>query len=123
MRIIKRTVAVVMGIAAPLVFVVPAAQAHYTCGQTRPPNLDGSLPFPIANLQVDMHRGSNVSCGVTGTMLPGDPLDYYCFTVGNDGSTYTYVSAFEALIAGWVPDIYLPNNGNGTHGSLVHCPI
>lgn len=117
MRIIKRTVAVVVGVAAPLVFAVPAAQAHYSCGQTRPPNLDGSA-FVTATGSAGMWRGSSSSCGLNGVILGGDRLDYYCWTLGNDGSTYTFVSAFEKGAAGWALDTEVPNNG-----SSVHCPI
>jgi hypothetical protein len=123
MGVTKRTVAVVMGVAALLVFVAPAAQAHYTCGQTRPPNLDGSTPFPASIATVDLHRGSNLACGITGTMHANDQMDYYCWTTGNDGYTWTYLSAFNQFIAGWTPDAFLPNNSDGTSGSEVHCPI
>ncbi|MCO5987992.1 hypothetical protein NE235_17975 [Actinoallomurus spadix] len=123
---VRKTAAVVMGVAASLAFAVPVAQAapgsalrpmHYSCGQTRPPNLDGSA-FVTATGAAVMLRGSSAGCGLTGVILGGDRLDYYCWTLGNDGYTYTFVSAFEKGAAGWALDSEIPNNG-----SSVHCPI
>lgn len=123
MRSIRKTVTVVLGVAASLAFVVPTAQAgevetlHYTCGQTRPPNLDGSAIVTAGN-SAGVRRGSSEGCGLNGTIMSGDRLDYYCYTLGNDGRTWTFLSDLSRGIAGWSVDSSLPNNG-----SSRHCPI
>jgi hypothetical protein len=122
-RNIRNAAAVAMVTAATFAVVTPAAQAteispmHYSCGQARPPQLDGSA-IRSAIAPANVYRGSSVGCGVNGSMQLGDKLDYYCFTVGNDGETWTYLSVYERGFAGWVLDVYLPGSG-----SLVHCPI
>jgi hypothetical protein len=80
---------------------------HYSCGQARPPQLDGSA-IRSAIAPANVYRGSSVGCGANGSMQVGDKLDYYCFTVGNDGETWTYLSVYERGFAGWALDVYLP---------------
>jgi len=130
MRSIRIAVAVVASVGASLAFVIPGAQAalagslgvqHYPCSSTRPPNLDGTAfreaDYIAAGLTVS--TGSNYqSCGRRGDLAKGDKLDYYCWTLGNDGYTYTYLSAYERGLVGWVQDRHLPGTG-----SLVHCPV
>ena len=52
-------------------------------------------------------------------MQLGDKLDYYCFTVGNDGETWTYLSVYERGFAGWVLDVYLPGLAEADAKRLV----
>lgn len=122
-RNIRKAVAIAAAVLASFAFAVPTAQAdemgamHYSCGQPRPPQLDGS-PFVALKTTTGAYRGSSFGCGSNGVINEGDKLDYYCFTVGNDGHTWTYASAFVRGIAGWVYDEFLPDGG-----SLHHCPI
>lgn len=121
----RKNLAVGVGVMASLALVTPPAQAaqpgavplHYSCGQTRPPNLDGS-PVVTATGSAALLRGSSGSCGFSGAVIGGDKLDYYCWTLGNDGNTYTYVSNYLRGEAGWAWDTQIPNNG-----SDKHCPI
>jgi hypothetical protein len=124
---IRKTAAVAAVVTASLAFLAPGAQAapaqrglvnlHYSCGQTRPPNRDGSA-IVTATGSALLLRGSSFDCGQSGVIIGGYKLDYYCWTLGNDGNTYTYVSAYEHGYAGWAWDTQIPNNG-----SSVHCPI
>ncbi len=120
---VRKSASIVGALAASFALFVPAAQAdeigpmHYSCGQARPPQLDGSA-FVSATTTTGVYRGSSFGCGANGTMVPGDKLDYYCYTLGNDGNTWTYLSVYERGFAGWALDDFLPNNG-----SSVHCPI
>lgn len=122
-RNVRKAVAIAAVVLASFAFVAPTAQAdemgsmHYSCGQPRPPQLDPS-PIVAATATTGAYRGSSFGCGSNGAIFEGDKLDYYCFTTGNDGHTWTYVSAFVRGIAGWAYDEYLPNAG-----SLYHCPI
>ena len=122
-RKVRNAVAIIAAVVASLAFVVPAAHAdeigamHYSCGQPRPPQLDGS-PFVASTTTTGAYRGSSFGCGSNGTIQEGDKLDYYCFTNGNDGRTWSYASDFVRGFAGWVLDEFLPDAG-----SLVHCPI
>ena len=115
--------AVASALTAALAFFTPTAQAgelgtdHYSCGQPRPPQLDGSA-LVQANNTTGVYRGSSFGCGANGTMVPGDWLDYYCTTIGNDGRGWTYVSVYERGFAGWAYEGYLPHGG-----SSVPCPI
>lgn len=129
LRNLRKAVTVAVAVAASFAFFVPVATAdeigtmHYSCGQPRPPQLDGSA-FRSAITSTDVRRGSSSGCGSYGLMLVGDQLDYYCYTLGNDGNTWTYLSVFEEGFAGWAMDNYLPVNPDGeTRGSVVHCPI
>ncbi|GAA1300798.1 hypothetical protein [Saccharothrix xinjiangensis] len=107
--------------------VAPAAGAqegdvgarHYSCGSSRPPNRDtqgsdGVWPRAIRDMVAE--SGSAYSCGDLGLILHYDRLDYYCHTQGNDGQWWTYVSAFDWGIAGWVP-----NKSLKEPGSLAGC--
>lgn len=126
MGTVRKAAAVIMGVAASLAFAAPAQAApesrflpaHYSCGQKRPPNLDGSAIVTAVGATA-LYRGSDQgSCGLSGVVIGGDRLDYYCWTLGNDGHTYTYLSNLTRGVAGWAWDTQVPNNG-----SLAHCPI
>ncbi|MFD7660082.1 hypothetical protein ACFV4N_39405 [Actinosynnema sp. NPDC059797] len=88
---------------------------HYSCGSARPRNLDtqgsnGVWPEAIRDMVVQ--SGSAYSCSDVGVIFHHDRLDYYCYTLGNDGQRWTYVSAFDWGIAGWVPDKLLKEPGS-----------
>ncbi|WP_077005289.1 hypothetical protein [Saccharothrix sp. ALI-22-I] len=123
MRNISKAVSVAVGVTSALAFVAPMAQAgemgtmHYSCGHARPPQLDDS-PFVSAISAAGVRRGSSEGCGLNGTMARGDKLDYYCYTRGIDGETWTFLSVYERGFAGWVRDTLLPNNG-----SSDRCPF
>lgn len=126
MRNVRKSAAVAVCAALSIVFVAPIAQAgelgtaHYPCGATRPPNLDGSALGKADDVAdgAAVNRGSSSYCGTLGYLREGDKLDYYCYTRGNDGFFYTYLSAYERGFAGWVDDRAL-----SSIGSSVHCPI
>ncbi|MFI6025037.1 hypothetical protein [Amycolatopsis magusensis] len=79
---------------------------HYSCGSSRPPNLDAQGAggaWPTAEIDLGARSGSATSCSITGLVLDNDRLDYYCHTWGADDQRWTYVSAFDWGVAGWVP--------------------
>lgn len=84
---------------------------YYPCGSRRPTNLD-TQGFPLSLTDVNARSGSATSCSINGLIRRYDRLDYYCWTVGGDQHSWTYVSAFERGIAGWVPDSVLPGGGS-----------
>ncbi|MFC6091505.1 hypothetical protein [Saccharothrix lopnurensis] len=89
---------------------------QHACDSTRPPNLDDGLPFPVATTDLRAYSGWGTSCR-TAVILRGQRLDYHCWVIGNDGVTWSYVSAVDQGVAGWVRDDLLPGGG-----SAVSCP-
>jgi hypothetical protein len=60
----------------------------------------------------NIRSGSSTSCAIYGQAGSGDALDYYCFTVGNDGFTWTYLRNITDGTNGWVRDDLLADNGS-----------
>lgn len=61
-----------------------------------------------------IRSGSSATCGTRDIISPGasgDELDYYCYTVGDDGYTWTYLRDNATGVEGWVRDDALNNYG------------
>ncbi|MET7870034.1 SH3 domain-containing protein [Streptomyces cyaneofuscatus] len=102
---------------SPLALTSPAtaAPAHYACGST-PPDLDPVQGTGKAN-GVNMRTGSSTSCAGRGLAHLSHTINYHCWTLGQDGSTWTYARNLSTGYAGWMRDDLLQDNG-----SSVHCP-
>ncbi|PRY02303.1 SH3 domain-containing protein [Allonocardiopsis opalescens] len=95
----------------------PSVQiAHAPCG-TAGPNLDGTIGRTIQN-NVNMRTGSSTGCTSVGQAQTSHQLIYYCYTVGNDGYTWTYVRNVTTARNGWIRDDLLLN-----YGSWSQCPF
>ncbi|GLY32275.1 hypothetical protein [Kineosporia sp. NBRC 101731] len=66
-------------------------------------------------LSANQRSGSSTGCGITGYADNRNTLDYHCYTVASDGSTWTYLRNDSDGTTGWVKDTLLPNNGSGVY--------
>ncbi|WP_418957534.1 SH3 domain-containing protein [Streptomyces tritici] len=98
-------------LAIPVVTATPAA-AHAACG-TGAADKDGSAWGYWAN-GANERSGSSTSCVSKGIAYSNDRLDYHCYTVGNDGNTWTYLHNVSDNVYGWVRDDLLSNGGSLT---------
>ncbi|MEU4747003.1 SH3 domain-containing protein [Actinosynnema sp. NPDC023658] len=110
-------------IALATVFALPAGAApakpggevgaaHAACGTTKPDKDDSSW-LATAETAARQRSGSSTSCTALGTAQTSDRLDYHCYTVGNDGYTWTYLRNDRTGVAGWVRDDLLEDHGSG----------
>ncbi len=120
-RIAKYAVAAV-ALIVPVVPVTALAEAapkedriaplNYPCGSAAPPNYDPSTWITGAAGGARIRNGSDTSCRADGDIQPSDPLDYYCYTKGPDGLTWTYLLNRRTFVNGWTRDDLLPNRGS-----------
>lgn len=61
---------------------------------------------------VNIRTGSSTSCTSVGQAQASHTLDYYCYTVGNDGYTWTYLKDLSTGKLGWVRDDLLADDGS-----------
>ncbi|GAA4416383.1 SH3 domain-containing protein [Actinokineospora soli] len=95
---------------------------HASCG-TSGPNLENRVEADApAGGAANQRSGSSTSCSAPGALQPTDDALYYCYTVGNDGYTWTYLRNLRTGVRGWVRDDLLDLNADGqTRGSLSYC--
>src|SRR5215475_12518707 len=84
---------------------------YASCG-TVGPNLDNHYVYdaPVSGA-VNQRSGSSTSCGIPGVLQPTDDAIYYCWTVGNDGYTWTYLKNVRTGVRGWSRDDLLKEYG------------
>ncbi|PRX96167.1 hypothetical protein [Allonocardiopsis opalescens] len=99
-------------VAAP---AAAAAAPHAPCG-SRPGDHDSDTGNTNTN-SVRMRTGSSTSCNILGQAQRADRLNYYCYTRGNDGATWSYARNERTGVAGWIRDDLLADGG-----SFVWCP-
>ncbi|MEU0738674.1 SH3 domain-containing protein [Streptomyces sp. NPDC006134] len=95
--------------AVPLSLATPAA-AHAPCGTTAS-DKDSSSWGKRAD-GANQRSGSSTSCTVKGIAYSTHALDYHCYTVGNDGYTWTYLGNDATGVTGWVRDDLLSDGGS-----------
>ncbi|MFB8025292.1 SH3 domain-containing protein [Streptomyces sp. NPDC056465] len=104
-----------VAVAVPLSLSTPAA-AHAACGKSVA-DADGSSWGKTAN-GANERSGSSTGCAVKGVAYNTQALDYHCYTVGNDGYTWTFVRNDATGVTGWIRDDLLSDGG-----SFVSCGI
>ncbi|MFI8291830.1 SH3 domain-containing protein [Streptomyces sp. ms191] len=111
----KRRIAAILpavamaALAIPVVASTPAA-AHAACG-TGASDKDGSAWGNYAN-GANERSGSSTGCVSKGIAYNNDQLNYFCYTVGNDGYTWTYLHNRSDNVYGWIRDDLLSNGGS-----------
>ncbi|MEV1043918.1 SH3 domain-containing protein [Streptomyces sp. NPDC049916] len=119
MRLTARLVplAVAAALLSPLALTgtASAAPAHYPCGGT-PPDLDPAQGTNKAN-GANMRTGSSTSCPSRGLAYLSNTINYHCYTLGQDGYSWTYARNLSTGYAGWIRDDLLRDGG-----SRIHCP-
>ncbi len=101
------------------IFAAPAQAApqvstpqNAVCGHRAPRNLDPISSITGAANAALIRSGSSRSCARLGQSSSTDRLDFFCFTVGNDGFTWTYLKNRTTGKAGWTRDDLLPRDGS-----------
>jgi hypothetical protein len=98
---------------------------HAPCG-TAGPNLENrvELDAPLSGA-VNQRNGtvsaSPTNCTIVGQLQPTDDARYFCFTLANDGFTWTYLQNQRTGVRGWSRDDLLDVNPDGTQGSVFYC--
>jgi hypothetical protein len=64
------------------------------------------------NGAANQRSGSSTSCVAPGALQPTDDANYFCWTPGNDGFTWTYLENLRTNVRGWVRDSLLDGNGS-----------
>ncbi|MDX5456160.1 hypothetical protein ACFWRG_14635 [Micromonospora tulbaghiae] len=98
---------------APIV-TATSASAHAACGKTVGDK--DSSNWPKSANGANERSGSSTGCGINGVAYNTQQLDYHCYTVGNDGYTWTYLRNNSTGVQGWVRDDLLSDGG-----SYVYC--
>ncbi|MEV4946562.1 SH3 domain-containing protein [Streptomyces sp. NPDC053755] len=99
-------------LAIPMVTAAPAT-AHAACG-TGAADADGGAWNANRANGANMRSGSSTGCGINGIAYSSSKLDYHCYTVGNDGYSWTYVRNDSASpdTFGWIRDDLLSDGGS-----------
>jgi hypothetical protein len=89
---------------------------HARCGTTGP-NLDNRVDADApsggaANQRSGTIAASSTNCTILGVLQPTDDALYFCWTLGNDGFTWTYLRNQRTAVRGWVRDNLLDGNGS-----------
>ena len=84
---------------------------HVNCGGASPSDIDGGS-WNATGGGANIRNGSSTSCTKRGEASSGHRLDYHCYTVGNDGYTWTFLRDNNTGISGWVRDDLLSDNGS-----------
>jgi len=67
---------------------------------------------------------SSNNCTIVGVLQPTDDALYFCWTLGNDGFTWTYAQNLRTGVRGWTRDNLLrPPPGAGVGGARNNCGI
>lgn len=90
--------------------VLPRNAACGTAGPNRQNQViaDAASPSGGAN----QRSGSSTGCPAVGVLQPTDDARYFCWTLGNDGFTWTYAQNQRTGVRGWTRDNLLRNNGS-----------
>lgn len=124
MRGMAKLAAAVACAALPTVLIAAPAQAgppkgdgvsvqHYACNSSVvPPNTDPISAITGASSGARIRTGSSTSCTSVGASEPSDRLDYYCWTLGSDRATWTYLRNVRTGKRGWTRDDLLPGGGS-----------
>ncbi len=84
---------------------------HAYCLDPAPRDLD-SLTGHTTTDGVHIRVGSGVNCAGAGSAQKSHLLNYYCYTDGLDGYTWTYVKDVTTGVQGWIRDDLLTNHGS-----------
>ena len=98
--------------AAPKIGPDGAGVMHAPCG-TVGPLRDGVIVVPAsAGGVVNERSGSSVNCPIRGALQPNDDAQYYCYTLADDDTTWTYLRNMRTGEIGWSRDDLLRDGGS-----------
>ncbi|MFF4380990.1 SH3 domain-containing protein [Kitasatospora sp. NPDC001547] len=73
---------------------------------------DGSNPKTITRSGVNVRSGPHTTCGIVGSLNPGDQVFYHCYTTTQNDGTWTHLRKSGTSMDGWVKDTLLPDGGS-----------
>jgi hypothetical protein len=86
-----------------------------TAGPNRENRVDADAPSGgAANQRSGTIALSSTNCVIVGVLQPTDDALYHCWTLGNDGFTWTYLRNQRTGVRGWVRDNLLDGNGSNS---------
>lgn len=98
-----------------------ASARHAPCG-TNGPNRQNARVNDAALVSGARQRtGSSTACTGRGALQLGDDAVYYCYTVGSDFLTWTFLRNLRTGVVGWTRDDLLKGSGTASHGSDTRC--
>jgi len=95
---------------------------HAPCG-TAGPNLDHAIhaDAPVSGA-VNQRNGTialtSTNCPILGVLQETDDAEYFCWTLANDGFTWTYARSIRTGVRGWSRDNLLDG-----FGAVNQCPF
>lgn len=89
------------------------APLNASCGKAGS-NKDSATGHTTTN-GVNIRTGSGTSCTSVGQAQTSHTLDYYCYTAGNDGFSWTYLKDLSTGKVGWIRDDLLSNTGSWSY--------
>jgi hypothetical protein len=93
--------------------VTPGDPAPPPAACITPPNLQNEVVADAAVNGASIQRCCpSAACTSQGALQPTDDALYFCWTVGDDGSTWTFLRNLRTGVQGWVRDNLLRNNGS-----------
>ncbi len=128
MKLAKRTVFAALAAGAVLTTIPLAAQSasaapvvkskgaglspnNAACGKAGT-NKDTGGARHTAKANSRIRTGSSTSCTAVGEAQTNHSLDYYCYTDGSDGLTWTYLHDSTINRSGWIRDDLLTDGGS-----------
>jgi hypothetical protein len=90
---------------------------HAPCGRTGP-NIqnqviaDAAAGSGGANQRNGTIAISSTNCPILGVLQPTDDARYFCWTLANDGFTWTFAQNIRTGVRGWTRDNLLANFGS-----------
>ena len=84
---------------------------HAYCLDPAPHDYDKVTGHTLGN-GVNIRVGSGTNCAPAGQAQASQSLNYYCYTWGLDGHTWTYVKDLATAKQGWIRDDLLSGNGS-----------
>lgn len=94
---------------------------HAACGRAAPTVREGWIDYdaPVSGA-VNQRNGtiaaSPTNCTIVGQLQPTDDAEYFCYTWGNDGYSWTYLRNTRTGVRGWARDNLLDD-----YGSALSC--
>src|ERR1044071_8111489 len=93
--------------------ITPGDPAPLPATCVTPPNLQNEvIPDAAVNGAPILRCCPVTSCSSPGVLQPTDDALYFCWTLGDDGFTWTFLRNLRTGAQGWVRDNLLRNNGS-----------
>jgi len=92
---------------------------HAACGRSGPnrdQTVHANAPSSGAvNQRSGTIAASSTNCPILGVLQPTDDAEYFCWTTGNDGFTWSYTRSVRTGVRGWSRDNLLDGFGAVTN--------